>query len=174
MIWRRGSRLLARMCCACKELRARRIQARTGLHYVDPYRSLNQRADLFGDVSALLPGYQTQFTAAARGELSDKTGRAVASERGIAAWVTPELAITAARHFFIHGQFRPDGWGPEPVPHAMQILRICDLNSGGDVICAHLHGVRDPNGKGDTPARAAQTEAIIAGLRNMTCPGPVR
>ncbi|QBY01449.1 endonuclease/exonuclease/phosphatase family protein [Rhodophyticola sp. CCM32] len=141
------------------------------LRYVDPYRALDQRADLFGDISALLPDHQSAFAPATRGSLQDKAGQNVASEHGQAVWVAPHLAVTEQWQGFIHGRFRPDGWGAEPVSRTMQILRICDPKTGGQVVCAHFHGLRDPSGKGDTPARAAQAKAVCAALRAFLAPG---
>ena len=134
------------------------------LAYRDPYRKLDQRADLFGDVSRLLPQYQARFAPAARGTLSDHKGHAVASEHGIAFWVHPALAITEAAQHFIHGRFRPDGWGAEPVPRSFQIARVCDTQSGSSFSFAHLHGLRDPAGKDDTLARKSQCAALIAAI----------
>ncbi|MEM8653715.1 MAG: endonuclease/exonuclease/phosphatase family protein [Pseudomonadota bacterium] len=132
------------------------------LRYVDPYRDLAQRADLFGDVSGLLPDHQALFAPAIRGILHDGDGQPVASEHGLGLWVRRGLAITRLSQGFIHGAFRADGWGDEPVPRTMQAARISDPETGAGVCIGHFHGLRDPAGKGDTPARAAQTERVIA------------
>ncbi|KIC48889.1 endonuclease/exonuclease/phosphatase family protein [Tateyamaria sp. ANG-S1] len=132
------------------------------LRYVDPYRNLAQRADLFGDVSALLPDHQTYFAPATRGVLSNDAGDAVSSEHGLGMWVRRDLAVTRMAQDFVHGTFRPDGWGPEPVPRTMQAARIVDPDTWAHVCVGHFHGLRDPSGKGDTPARDRQTEAAIA------------
>ncbi len=141
------------------------------LRYVDPNRALDQRADLFADISALLPQHQSYFAPATRGVLHDKTGQPVASEHGQAVWVAPHLAVTGLWQGFIHDQFRPDGWGPEPVSRVMQIMRLCDPAEGSQVVFAHFHGMRDPSGKGDTPARRAQAEAVLGALRAFIEPG---
>jgi len=131
------------------------------LTYRDEFRHLDQRADLFGDISSLLPTYQTRFAPAARGTLVDGQGHDVASEHGLAFWVRMDLAIPQAEQHFIHGHFRHDGWGAEPVSRSLQIARICDPITGSEFTFAHLHGLRDPEGKGDTPARMAQCDEII-------------
>lgn len=141
------------------------------LHYTDAYRKLEQRADLFADISALLPEHQGSFAPAARGTLRDEAGRDVASEHGIAVWVRRDLAITHATQDFIHGTFRRDGWGPEPVPRTMQAMRIENSTTGTALCVGHLHGLRDPAGKGDTPVRAAQAERILKVLGAVWTPG---
>jgi len=141
------------------------------LAYRDAFRSLDQRADLLGDISALLLGYQTCFAAAARGPLQDGAGRIYPSEHGIAFWGRRELAIAEYTQGFIHGAYRPDGWGAEPVPRAIQAARIHDPESGREVVFAHFHGLRDPEGKHDTPARKSQTTAILAALDKLRRPG---
>ena len=133
------------------------------LVYADPYRRLDQRADLFSDISARLPGHQAIFAPAARGPLRDTGGRVFASEHGLGLWVARHLAIADYASSFVHGRFRPDGWGPEPVPRTMQMARVV-APGGGALVVAHLHGLRDPSGKGDTPERAAQGRAVATAL----------
>jgi endonuclease/exonuclease/phosphatase family metal-dependent hydrolase len=134
------------------------------LVYADPHRRLDQRADLFSDISARLPAHQAIFAPAARGPLFDADGRVLASEHGLGLWVARRLAIADYASSFVHGRYRPDGWGPEPVPRTMQMARIVDPATGGALVVAHLHGLRDPSGKGDTPERAAQAEAVARAL----------
>jgi len=131
------------------------------LRYVDAFRSLDQRADLFGDVSRLLSRHQAIFAPATRGMLVDADGEAFESEHGLAMWVRQELAVTNYIQDFIHGSYRSGGWGPEPVPRTMQVAHIVDPKEGAHISIGHLHGLRDPSGKGDTPARTAQTKRII-------------
>ncbi len=141
------------------------------LEYVDAFRRLDQRADLFGDVSALLPDHQARFAAAARGMLRGGSGDMLPSEHGLGTWVARELAIVGSHQGFVHGEYRHDGWGPEPVPRAIQVFRIAEPNSGRSVLVAHFHGLRDPDGKHDTPARDAQTRAVIDALERLMRPG---
>lgn len=140
------------------------------LTYRDPSRQLDQRANLFADISRALPDHQGQFAAACRGTLKNNQRQDVASEHGIAFWVRRDLAITEMRQCFIHGQYRHDGWGAEPVPRTFQIARICDPVSGKSICFAHLHGLRDPDGKGDTQARTAQCAALIAAITDFRRP----
>ncbi|WP_299041679.1 endonuclease/exonuclease/phosphatase family protein [uncultured Tateyamaria sp.] len=131
------------------------------LRCVDPYRDLSQRADLFGDVSRLLPDHQSFFAPATRGTLTDAKDRAVASEHGLGLWVRRGLAVTHMAQGFIHGAFRADGWGAEPVPRTMQVAGIVNPDRGTRICVGHFHGLRDPDGKGDTPARARQTDRAM-------------
>jgi endonuclease/exonuclease/phosphatase family metal-dependent hydrolase len=142
------------------------------LVYQDAERRLDQRTDLLADVSALLPrGYQAFFAPAMRGPLTDADGVAFASEFGNAIWVGQNLAVTDYVHRFVHGTYRPDGWGAPPVPRPIQVLRLHDPVSMRFFILAHLHGLRDPAGKGDTPERDAQAKAILAAIAAVRQPG---
>lgn len=140
------------------------------LIYGDAYRKLDQRADLFGDVSTRLPDHIGRFAAAARGDLRDSTGRVVRSEHGIAMWVRRDLVRSESLERFVIGQFRGDGWGPEPVPRALQVARI-EGRGSGSLLLAHLHGLRDPTGKGDTPDRLVQAENLRDHLAVLRRPG---
>ena len=141
------------------------------LIYRDPYRELWQRANLFDDISARLPAHQARFAAAARGLLQTEGGDELSSEHGLGAWIGQGLAITDAYQGFIHGSYRHGGWGEEPVPRAIQLFRLCNPETDGTATVGHLHGLRDPDGKGDTPARRAQAEAISDAVEGIRKPG---
>ncbi|MBY5932657.1 endonuclease/exonuclease/phosphatase family protein [Tateyamaria omphalii] len=142
------------------------------LRYVDPYRDLAQRADLFGDVSALLPEHQAFFAPATRGTLTYDAGEAVPSEHGLGLWVRRGMAVTQIVQDFVHGSYRADGWGAEPVPRTMQVARVADPSRNRAICVGHFHGLRDPNGKGDTPAREAQTTRAVALFQQVWDGGP--
>ncbi len=135
------------------------------LVYTDLVRTLDQRTDLYADVSRSLPNHEGRFVAAAQGSLRDAEGRDYRSEHGLGLWRRRDLAITGTEEGFVHGSYRADGWGPEPVPRRMQAVRFEGL------VVAHFHGLRDPAGKGDMPARAAQARALRAGLDRLAQPG---
>ncbi|MEO1139451.1 MAG: endonuclease/exonuclease/phosphatase family protein [Pseudomonadota bacterium] len=137
------------------------------LHYRDPYRQLEQRSDLFGDISLLLPDHQSFFAAATRGTLFRDDATGFPSEHGLGLWVRRDLAVTHIVHDFIYGGYRHDGWGPEPVPRTMQVVRVADPSTGQAVTIGHLHGLRDPVGKGDTPTRMDQADRIIKILQSV-------
>lgn len=138
------------------------------LEYRHGDHRLIQRADLFAEVSALLPDHQGQFVAAMRGTLFDGTNE-WPSEHGNALWLRRGLTVTAQLQEFVHGAFRPDGWGAPPVPRPLHVARL-DLPDMGALVVAHLHGLRDPAGKHDTPARAAQADRLLAALARVRQP----
>jgi endonuclease/exonuclease/phosphatase family metal-dependent hydrolase len=141
------------------------------MEYRDAYRHLWQRSDLFGDVRALLLGWQAIFAAAARGPLGSPDAEILRSEHGIAAFFAPHLAVTGQVQGFAHGAFRADGWGPEPVPRSIQAFRVYDPGAERTLVVAHFHGLRDAGGKADTPARAAQAETVAGLLAGFAAPG---
>lgn len=142
------------------------------LRYVDPWRDLAQRGDLVADVSAALPGFRSWFSPAARGPLTDDRGATWITDHGLGLWTAPHLAVTGARSTFIHGSFRPDGWGEEPVPRVMQLARL-HVPGMAPILVAQFHGLRDAAGKGDTPARQGQADRVFAALGAMRRPGDV-
>lgn len=141
----------------CLQEVTRAVEPHPGpLWFTDGEAPLFQRADLFADVRAALPGHDATFCPAMRGVLHDAEGRAVASAFGVATFVRREIPVLGQVQGFVHGDFRGDGWGPPPVPRTLHGVRLPGLR------VAHLHGLRDPAGKHDTPARAAQAERIAA------------
>lgn len=139
------------------------------LRYSDANRDLAQRSDLFADVSACLPDHQAWFSPAARGPLLDEAGVRHMSEHGLGAWVARDLAMSERLSRFVHGTYRADGWGEEPVPRTLQVMRIA--REAGALIVAHMHGLRDSSGKTDTPERLAQARAAVAHLEALRRPG---
>lgn len=140
------------------------------LHYRDAHRALDQRADLFGDVCRLLPDHQSFFAPAMRGTLQNAGGEDVVSEHGLGLWVRRDLAVTQVLHDFVHGSYRSDGWGAEPVPRAMQVARLEDARTGRQMIVGHFHGLRDPAGKHDTPAREVQSARAVEVFSRLWSP----
>lgn len=131
------------------------------LTYTDAERRLAQRADLFSDVSACLPGYQSFFAPSARGSLQDDAGREHASEHGQGIWIAPHLSVLDYRQGYLHGSYRADGWGPLPRPRAINGARIFDPRSGARVGFANVHGLHSGQGKSDSAERARQCETLL-------------
>ncbi len=76
-------------------------------------------------------------------------------EFGIAAYVAPPVLHTESA--FVHGAFTDhDEWPASGRPRVAHAVRLAG------VTVVHLHGLRDAAGKGDTPARLAQADAIAA------------
>lgn len=131
------------------------------LIYRDHDVDLPQRAHLFEEVSAALADHQAYFCPAGRGDLYDGD-RAVLAEWGIATFVRRGLPVIGQAQDFIHGGFACDGWGEHPRSRNAHAVRLFDSASGSTIVVAHLHGLRDLAGKGDTPARLAQAKALVA------------
>jgi hypothetical protein len=140
------------------------------LAYSDANRSLNQRADLFGDISKRVPNHTGTFQCAVEGPLKDTAGKTYRSEHGLAQWIGETHVVNARSDGFVHGTFRKDGWGAEPVPRAFQSVRLHPEGRKRPVTIAHFHGLRDPDGKHDTAARAAQARQAILLLSKITKP----
>lgn len=141
------------------------------LAYRDRERSLNQRSDLFGDISARLPQYEGAFLPAAQGPLSDQGGKSYQSRHGLGQWIAPHLTLDARSDGFVFGAFRENGWGSAPVPRGFQAARIKDPARKRAVTIAHFHGLRDAQGKQDTPIRAEQAKRAITLISQIAAPG---
>ncbi len=132
---------------------------------------LPQAADLFARVGDALPDHQAMFAPAMQGELFDNDDRAYRSRFGLAGFVHRDFAILGQVLDFVHGAYRPDGWGEPPVPRNMQALRLFDPQSGQAFVVGHLHGLRDLAGKHDTPARAEQARRVLDIIATLRRPG---
>ena len=72
----------------------------------------------------------------------------------------PALIGTAVHTAFVHGTLTiHEEWPTGERPRVAQAMCLVD-EAGGRVTIVHLHGLRDPSGKGDTPARAAQARRL--------------
>ena len=135
------------------------------LDYRDGAHRLAQRANLFAEVAAALPSHRGFFCPAARGDLFEGDGpaaRRFPSEWGLATFVRDGLPVIGQAQGFVHGGFSADGWGDHPRARNAHAVRLFDYRRGRAVTIAHMHGLRDFAGKGDTPARAAQAERFAA------------
>jgi len=141
------------------------------LTYRDGDHVLPQRANLFRDVAAALPGHVATFCPAAQGVLWDGD-RAVPSQWGLATFVRRSLAIVAQAQGFVHKSFSADGYGEHPRSRSAHALRVYDFERGHAVCVAHMHGLRDPAaGKRDTPERLVQAQRFAALCRSVMEPG---
>lgn len=130
------------------------------LIYRDGGAELPQRANLFGEVAEALPCFQAFFCPAARGPLYDGD-RAILSEWGLATFVRNTLPIVGQAQDFIHGVFSADDFGAHPRSRNAHAVRLHDYATRRTTVIVHLHGLRELDGKGDTPARDAQTSRLI-------------
>jgi endonuclease/exonuclease/phosphatase family metal-dependent hydrolase len=125
--------------------------------FTDGERTLPQRAGLFDDVRAVLPRHQGVFVAADSGPVSDGAGRRHRQDFGVATFVAEEFPLAGVESAFVHGEFADhDEWTIEDRPRVALATRSIDRPGGRAVWVVQLHGLRDPAGKGDTPARKAQ------------------
>ena len=138
--------------------------------YRDAGVALPQRAMLFDEVRRTLPGHRAFFCPAARGVLFDGDD-AHLSDWGLATFVRERLAVIGQIQDFAHGDFSADGYGEHPRPRSAHAVRLFDHGAGHPVTVAHMHGLRDLAGKGDTPARRAQAERLAAMVEALARPG---
>ncbi len=134
------------------------------LIYREGGAELPQRANLFRELCAALPGHQAFFCPAARGDLFHGA-EPVATGWGLATFVRRDLVPIGQAQGFVHGDYAATGWGPHPRARNAHVLRLFDHAAGQAVTIAHLHGLRDPAGKTDTPARHAQAQRFAALIR---------
>lgn len=128
----------------------------------DPERSLPQRADLLDDVRTLLPRHHALFTANDAGPVRDGDGVSHRQDFGLATFVAETLPLVGTRTAFVHGRYTEyeDAWPAGDRPRAAQAVRVFDRAAGRFVTVVQLHGLRDPDGKGDTPARREQAKRL--------------
>lgn len=136
------------------------------LVYRDGSHILPQRANLFAEIKAILPTHDAFFAPTARGELFDGDA-SVMSEFGLATFVRASLPVIGQATDFVHGDFSSDGYGPHPRSRNAHCLRLFDYRAKRAITVAQLHGLRDLAGKGDTPARRGQADALVALIRRI-------
>lgn len=138
-----------------QEVVATPASPRPWLTYRDGDHVLEQRADLMGEVAAALPQHRAMFCPASRGALWDGA-EPVWSQFGIATFVRASLAVVGQAQAFVHGAFSPDDFGEHPRPRSAHAVRVHEFETGRTVSIAHMHGLRIPGDKSDSPERLAQ------------------
>lgn len=131
------------------------------LTYRDGSIEIPQRADLFNELRTALPHHDGFFFPATRGELFDGDTPCW-QEFGLATFVRSSLAVTGQALEFVHGAYAPHGFGPHPRPRNAHAVRLFDYDADHQVTIVQMHGLREESGKGDTPARDAQANALLA------------
>lgn len=130
------------------------------LTYRDGDHLLPQRANFFRDVSQALPGHVATFCPAAQGMLWDDE-TAVPSQWGLATFVRSDFPIIGQGQAFVHKAFSPHGYGDHPRSRNAHAVRLYDFKRGWSLTVAHMHGLRDLDGKRDTPERLAQARRLV-------------
>ncbi|MFI5895832.1 endonuclease/exonuclease/phosphatase family protein [Actinoplanes sp. NPDC051513] len=139
--------------------------------FSDGERSLPQRAALFDDVRAALPQHQAIFVTSDSGPVRDDEGRRHRQDFGLATLVGEDLPIVGVDSAFVHGQFTDHAeWTVADRPRVALAVRTVDRAAGRSVWVVQVHGLRDPLGKADTPARRLQAERLAALVRRIRDP----
>ncbi len=152
--------------------------------FEDGERSLPQRANLFADLQVALPRHQGNFLTSDAGPVLDGDGYRHQQDFGIATFVHERLAIVGQRSTFVHGSFLDHAeWAIADRPRIASATRLIDRRDGRDqrsdnnrqeirtITVAHLHGLRDPAGKADSPARLAQADRLAELVSSTSDPG---
>lgn len=140
------------------------------LDYRDGDHILPQRANFFRDIAEVLPDHIATFCPAAQGELWDGD-RVRPSQWGLATFVRKSYPIVGQIQAFVHKTFSPDGYGDHPRSRNAHAVRLYDFERGWPVSIIHTHGLRDLNGKMDTPERLAQAHKLADLVTAVAEPG---
>ena len=131
------------------------------LMYRDGDHVLPQRANFFQDIALALPDHLAIFCPAAQGSLWDENTE-VSSQWGIATFVRKSFPVIAQIQDFVHQSYSAHGYGQHPRPRNAHAIRVFDYERNRPVCVAHMHGLRDPRGKMDTPERAEQAHKFVS------------
>lgn len=142
------------------------------LTYRDGDHVLPQRANFFRDVSNILPDHVAVFCPAAQGVLWDGD-ETIPSQWGLATFVHRSFPVIGQVQGFVHKDFSPVGYGDHPRSRSAHGVRVYDYTAKRTVSVTHMHGLRDLNGKMDTPERAAQARRLLDISRQVTEPEDV-
>lgn len=146
----------------CLQEVPRAVAARSEwLTYRDGAVELRQRSNLYREIAAALPGHDGFFAPAMRGELTEDD-RPCWQEFGLATFIRQDVAVIGQALDFVHGAFSPHGFGAHPRTRNAHAFRLYDYKAGRPLSVVQFHGLREIDGKGDTPARDAQAEALVA------------
>ena len=140
------------------------------LTYRDGDHVLPQRANLFRDVASALPDHVATFCPAAQGVLWDDAAP-IPSQWGLATFVHRAFPLIGQVQGFVHKDFSPVGYGDHPRSRSAHGVRAWDYDAGRAVCVTHMHGLRDLNGKMDTPERADQARRLLDLSRQLERPG---
>lgn len=141
----------------------------------DDERELPQRANLFADVTGLLPRHQGSFDASDAGPvlIADEGGGSVSHRQdfGLATFVDERHPVVGRLSEFVVGEFTDhERWPSDGRPRLVQGVRLLDRTDGRYVTIMHLHGLRDTSGKDDTAARHHQAERLVALVERLRRP----
>jgi endonuclease/exonuclease/phosphatase family metal-dependent hydrolase len=146
------------------------LSTRDWLDYRDGDHVLPQRANFYLDVTRALPDHNATFCPAAQGVLWDGD-QTVPSQWGLATFVRKAFPMIGQIQSFIHKGYAPDGYGDHPRSRNAHAVRLFDYERNWPVSIVHTHGLRDLNGKMDTPERLAQARKLAELAKRISEPG---
>jgi endonuclease/exonuclease/phosphatase family metal-dependent hydrolase len=146
----------------CLQEVPRAVAARSDwLTYRDGAVELQQRSNLYGEIATALPGHDGFFAPAMRGQLMDGD-RPCWQEFGLATFVRQDIAVIGQTLDFVHGSFSAHSFGDHPRSRNAHAFRLYDYKADRPLCVVQFHGLREVDGKGDTPNRDGQAEALVA------------
>lgn len=91
---------------------------------------------------------------------------------GLAVFVADRHPVIGQAASFVYGSFTDHGerWAVAERPRIAQGIRILDRERDRTIAITHLHGLRDPVGKHDTPARIGQADRLAAAVDELRSP----
>ena len=137
------------------------------LTYKDGDHILPQRANFFEDVRKALPDHIGIFCPASQGVLWNEEIK-IPSQWGLATFVRKSYPITGQIQRFVHKSYSAYDYGEHPRSRNAHAVKIFDYQENRPVVIAHMHGLRDLNGKMDTPERSAQANKFLSLANEMT------
>src|SRR6478752_1052209 len=152
-----------------------RAHGQTGwTSFDDGDHALPQRADLLADIRQLLPDHQAFFAVSDSGPVRDATGSSHQQEFGVGSFVHNSISVTEAASRFVHAQFtRHERWPSTGRPRNALATRLSVQGRSRAIAVVQVHGLRDTEGKHDTPARRAQAEPLAALVTDVRQPGDI-
>ena len=137
------------------------------LTYKDGDHVLPQRANFFKDVQDALPSHIGIFCPAAQGVLWDDKIE-IPSQWRLATFVRKSYPIIAQVQGFVHKSYSPYDYGEHPRSRSAHVIKIFDYTKNKPIVVGHMHGLRDLNGKMDTPERALQAHKFLSFAKSLT------
>lgn len=137
------------------------------LTYKDGNHILTQRANFFRDVQTALSDHIGIFCPASQGVLWDKDTK-IASQWGLATFVRKSYPIIEQIQGFVHKSYSPHDYGEHPRSRSAHAVKVFDYQANKPIVVAHMHGLRDLNGKMDTPKRTQQAHRFMSLVNELT------
>jgi len=143
------------------------------LTYRDGDHILPQRANFYLEVCQALPDHVACFCPAAQGVLW-AGAVPIPSQWGLATFVRRSLPIIGQVQGFVHKDYSPFGYGEHPRSRNAHGVRVFDESIKRTISVTHMHGLRDLNGKMDTPEREIQARRLLEYSSTVSKDGDLR